>query len=60
MSEPKPKRPAHRPVSVGAQRHTVTLSKATAEAARRIGNGNLSAGLRIAVKGFDFELLNDE
>jgi hypothetical protein len=46
----KPKRPAHRPVTIAAQRHTVTLDAGTVEQARKLGRGNLSAGLREAVK----------
>ena len=49
MSEQQQKRPAHRPVSVDAQRHTVTLDRETVRLARELGGGNLSAGLRYAV-----------
>jgi post-segregation antitoxin (ccd killing protein) len=44
------KRPAHRPASIDAKRVNVTLDQQTIEAARKIGNGNVSAGIRIAVK----------
>lgn len=45
----KPKRPAHRPVSVDARRVNVSLDEATIERARELGGGNLSAGIRLAV-----------
>lgn len=42
---------AGRPTEVeGAKRMNVTLDEATVEAAKALGNGNLSAGLRAAVK----------
>lgn len=45
----KPKRPAHRPVTIDARRVNVTLDKATIERAREIGGGNVSEGIRRAV-----------
>ena len=44
-----PKRPAHRPVTIDARRVNVSLDDATVEAARVLGGGNVSAGLREAV-----------
>jgi len=44
------KRPAHRPASIDSKRVDVTLDRAPIEAARNIGGGNVSAGIRIAVK----------
>lgn len=43
-------RPAHRPVSIDARRVNVTLDDATIEQAKALGAGNLSAGLREAVR----------
>ena len=52
MTDQKPKRPAHRPVTIDAKRVNVSLDQATIEAGRVIGNGNLSDGLRRAVAAY--------
>lgn len=44
------KRPAHRPVTIDARRVNVTLDDETIERAKALGGGNLSAGLREAVR----------
>ena len=43
-------RPAHRPVSIDAKRVNVTLDAETIDRAKALGGGNLSAGIREAVK----------
>jgi len=53
------KRPAHRPVSIDAKRVNVSLDESTINAARKIGGGNLSAGLRLAVAN-SLELTKNE
>jgi hypothetical protein len=49
MTEAKPKRPAHRPITIDAKRVNVSLDQATIDKAREIGGGNLSEGIRRAV-----------
>jgi hypothetical protein len=53
------KRPAHRPVSIDAKRVNVSLDESTINAARKIGGGNLSAGIRLAVAN-SLELTKNE
>ena len=52
---PKTKRPAHRPpvLPEGCRRVTVNLTPAEYETARRLGQGNLSAGVRRALTSAD-------
>ena len=47
-----PKRPRGRPRTVegGMSHHTVTLDHASVTAARELGKGNLSAGVRAALQ----------
>lgn len=47
------KRPAHRPPEMeGGRRMNVYLDAATIETAKRLGGGNISEGLRIAVTNY--------
>lgn len=43
-------RPAHRPATIDARRVNVTLDAETIERAKALGDGNLSAGIREAVR----------
>ena len=48
-----PKRPPGRPrILQGVVRATITLDRATAEKAERIGNGKLSPGVRKAIAAY--------
>ena len=48
--KPTKKRPPGRPASIDASRYNVTLDAETHAKALRLGDGNLSKGLREAVR----------
>lgn len=45
----KQKNKGGRPVTIDARRVNVTLDKRTIEEARKLGDGNISEGIRLAV-----------